>query len=243
MVISGTKIIITGGASGIGRAFARSLGEAGATCWVLDKDLPEDRLTNCEYLKCDISDEHQVTKVVADIDSESGGIDVLVNNAAILRDQVLVGRLGKRVKKHDSADWHDTLGTNLTGTFLMARETCHSMICRKKAGVIVNISSISAAGNAGQSAYAASKAAVSALTVTWAKELANYKIRVAGIAPGFVETGMTKNIPPMFLSQIRNLSPLKRFGTLEEFGHAIKYVIENDYFHGKTLELDGGIRF
>ncbi len=244
MQVAGSNILVTGGASGIGAAFVRSLTDDGARVWVLDCDLAAvDRAGPVQYLQCDVSDEAAVVEAVAHVDEASGGIDVLVNNAAILRDQVLVGKLGKRIKKHDTADWHATLRTNLDGVFFMGREVAASMIARKRGGLIVNISSISRKGNAGQSAYAATKAAVEALTVTWSQELAVYGIRSVAIAPGFVETNMTKAIPPMYLSRLREMSPLKRFGTLEEFGHVIRFVIENDYLHGKTLELDGGIRF
>ena len=107
----------------------------------------------------------------------------------------------------------------------------------------MNISSISRAGNPGQSAYAATKAGIDALTVTWSQELAPYHIRVVAIAPGFAETGMTENIPPVFVDGIKEQTPLKRFGRLDEFGHAVQFVIENDYLNGKVLELDGGLRF
>jgi 3-oxoacyl-[acyl-carrier protein] reductase len=113
----------------------------------------------------------------------------------------------------------------------------------RRPGLIVNVSSISRAGNPGQSAYAASKAAVDALTVTWSQELAIYGIRVVALAPGFIETSMTTRIPPVFLERIRERTPLRRFGTLDEFGHVIEFIVENDYLNGKVLELDGGLRF
>jgi 3-oxoacyl-[acyl-carrier protein] reductase len=170
-------------------------------------------------------------------------MDILVNNAAILRDQALAARLGRTIKRHSLADWEETIRCNLTGVFLMARGASELWIRAKRPGLIVNISSISRHGNPGQTAYAASKGAVDALTVTWSQELAPYGIRVAAIAPGFVETAMTTRIPPVFLDQIRQRTPIKRFGTLDEFGRAIEFVIENDYFSGKVLELDGGLRF
>jgi 3-oxoacyl-[acyl-carrier protein] reductase len=117
------------------------------------------------------------------------------------------------------------------------------MLRARRPGLIVNVSSISRAGNPGQSAYAASKAAVDALTVTWSQELAIYGIRVVALAPGFIETSMTTRIPPVFLERIRERTPLGRFGTLDEFGHVIEFIVENDYLNGKVLELDGGLRF
>jgi 3-oxoacyl-[acyl-carrier protein] reductase len=250
--IAGKNIIITGGASGIGLAFAERLLGLEACVWLLDRDtgaLAEvaqqyaGTRHHVRYRSCDVSKEEQVIETVRDIDVESGGIEVLINNAAVLKDQSLVSKLRGNIKKHSLADWHETLQSNLTGAFLMAREVADLMIRGHRRGVIVNISSISRHGNAGQSAYAASKAGIDALTVTWSHELAIYGIRVVGIAPGFVETPMTARIPRLFLERIRDKSPLKRFGTLAEFGHTIQYVLENDYLHGKTLELDGGLRF
>jgi 3-oxoacyl-[acyl-carrier protein] reductase len=250
--IAGRNIVITGGASGLGLAFAEHLLGLEARLWLLDRDqgalvriAQHLRGTNhhVQYCQCDVGIEREAVNTVQAIEDESGGIDVLINNAAVLKDQALVSKLRGAVKKHSATDWQETLQSNLTGVFLMGREVASMMMRGHRHGVIVNISSISRHGNAGQSAYAASKAGVDALTVTWSQELAMYGIRVVGIAPGFVETAMTAKIPRLFLERIRDKSPLKRFGTFAEFGHTIQYVLENDYLHGKTLELDGGLRF
>jgi 3-oxoacyl-[acyl-carrier protein] reductase len=243
-------VLVTGGASGLGLAMARRLASLGARVWVADRDtatLADLRANGArgllEFITCDVGIEEQAKAAVRQVDERSGGITILINNAAILRDQALVSRLGRTIRSHSLADWEETLRSNLTGTFLMAREVAESMIRARRRGLIVNVSSISRAGNPGQTAYAASKAAVDALTVTWSQELAVYGIRVVALAPGFVETNMTKVIPPMFLSRIRERTPLNRFGTLEEFAHVIQFIVENDYLHGKVLELDGGLRF
>jgi 3-oxoacyl-[acyl-carrier protein] reductase len=252
MNIVGKNIVVTGGASGLGLAFVKQLQDLGAHVWVLDRNCVAlqavaqnfDKATSHpRFLLCDVGIEEQVVQTVKAIEQETDGIDILINNAAVLKDQALISKLRGNIKKHSLSDWQETLTSNLTGIFLMTREVAEGMIRRNRRGLIVNISSISRKGNAGQSAYAASKAGIDALTVTWSQELATYGIRVVGIAPGFVETSMTQRIPTLFLEQIRHKSPLKRFGTLEEFGQTIQYVIENDYFHGKILELDGGMRF
>lgn len=248
MIVSAQRIVVTGGASGIGHAFVRHLSAAGARVWALDNDgaalaAARDATPATHYLHCDVGDEEQVVRTIAEIEEASGGITVLVNNAAVLKDQALVSRVGRHSRKHSLADWQATLHSNLTGTFLMAREVADAMIRARRGGLIVNMSSVSRHGNAGQTAYSATKAAIDALTTTWARELTVYGIRVAAIAPGFVETPMTRRIPPLFLDRIREQTPLKRFGTLDEFGLAIQFVIENDYFNGKVLELDGGLRF
>lgn len=251
MNISGRTVIVTGGASGLGLAFVSHLRGLGAQVWALDCDA--DRIADAKrafsaapelaFLQCDVSDECAVTAAVRHIADNTGRVDVLVNNAAVLRDHSLVSKLGGKIRKHSLADWTSTLQSNLTGTFLMAREVAANMIERKSGGVIINVSSISRKGNPGQTAYAASKAGVDALTRTWADELAIYGIRVVAIAPGFVETNMTKQIPPLFLEQIRNKTPLKRFGTLGEFALTLQFVIENDYLNGTILEVNGGLKF
>jgi 3-oxoacyl-[acyl-carrier protein] reductase len=244
-------VVVTGGASGLGDAFCRHLTGLGARVWAVDRD--RDAVDHAranwppgrrpEYLLADVGAETDATAVFAQLESAAGGVDVLVNNAAVLRDQALVSKLGKRLRKHSLADWDETIRSNLTGPFLMAREAAALMLKTRTKGLIVNVSSISRAGNPGQTAYAAAKSGIDALTVTWARELSPYGIRVAAIAPGFVETSMTKNIPPLFLDRLREATPIKRYGTLDEFANAIAFVIANDYFNGRTLELDGGLRF
>lgn len=250
MEISGSRILITGGASGIGLECARCLSGLGATVIVLDRDDEAlDALGTAQEIdrvitkKCDVSDFAQVESTVCELFDEEDGLDAVINNAAILRDQTLVSRLGKRIKKHSLADWRATLDTNLTGTFLVAREVASAWIQRKRPGVIVNTSSVVRTGNPGQSAYAATKAAVGALTVTWAQELAPYKIRVAAIAYGFAETGMTTRIPHLFLERIRQKSTVGRFAAVDELADGCRFILENDYFAGRTLDLDGGLRF
>lgn len=248
MILADQAVLVTGGASGIGNTFVRHLTAAGARVWAIDNDeaalaTAREHTPNARFLRCDVGVEDEVVATVAAVEQASGGITVLVNNAAVLKDQALVSRVGRRIRKHSLADWQATMHSNLTGTFLMAREIAEAMIQAKRGGLIVNMSSVSRHGNAGQTAYSATKAAIDALTTTWARELSVYGIRVAAIAPGFVETPMTRRIPPLFLDRIREQTPLKRFGTLDEFGLAIRFVIENDYFNGKVLELDGGLRF
>jgi 3-oxoacyl-[acyl-carrier protein] reductase len=111
-----------------------------------------------------------------------------------------------------------------------------------RGGVIINISSISRAGNVGQTNYSAGKAGVAAMTVTWAKKLARYKIRVAGIAPGFCNTRLVAKIPPKILDRITGTIPLRRLAAPEEIGHTALFILQNDYCTGRILEIDGGLR-
>jgi 3-oxoacyl-[acyl-carrier protein] reductase len=249
VTVSEQSVVVSGGASGLGLAFSRHLAGLGARVWALDRDTRALAAASREseeisFLACDVGDEPQVVDAVARVERESGGITILVNNAAVLRDQALVSKVGGKIRTHSLDDWKETIHSNLTGTFLMTREVAAAMIRgKRRAGLIVNISSISRSGNPGQTAYSATKGGIDALTVTWSQEMAVYGIRVVGVAPGFVETPMTSRIPPVFLERLRERTPMGRFGTLDEFARTLQYVIETDYLNGKVLELDGGLRF
>jgi 3-oxoacyl-[acyl-carrier protein] reductase len=138
-------------------------------------------------------------------------------------------------------DFNDVVAVDLIGVFLCGRGTAAHMIRQAYRGVIVNISSISRAGNIGQFNYT-TKADVSAMTAAWLQELARYGIRVAGIAPGFSETRMVVRMKPKLREQFEQRIPLHRFGKLHEIAHSALYILENDYFNGRTLEVDGGLR-
>jgi 3-oxoacyl-[acyl-carrier protein] reductase len=247
--VGGRTALVTGGASGLGLAFAGALASLGARVWVLDRDeaalarAAGELPPSCVLVRCDVGDERQVAEAVAGAGGEAGGIGVLVNSAAVLHDQALVSRLRGRVRQHGVADWHETLRSNLTGVFLVTRAVAAAMVERGGGGLVVNLSSVVRHGNPGQSAYAATKSAVDALTVTWAQELAVYGIRVVGIAPGFVPTPMTARIPALFLDRIRERTPVRRFGTPAEFARTLQFVVDNDYLNGRTIEIDGGLRF
>jgi 3-oxoacyl-[acyl-carrier protein] reductase len=134
------------------------------------------------------------------------------------------------------------IDVNLTGVFLCGREAAERMIRLGNGGLIINISSISKCGNAGQTNYSAAKAGVTALAVVWAKELARYGIRAASIAPGFTRTDLLAGMPPEMLDKVTAPIPLKRLALPEEIGHTAVYIAENDYFTGRAVDIDGGLR-
>jgi 3-oxoacyl-[acyl-carrier protein] reductase len=140
------------------------------------------------------------------------------------------------------AEFHRVIAVDLRGVFLCGREATVQMVESGHGGVIINISSISRAGNIGQTNYAAAKAGVAAMTVTWAKELARHHIRVAGIAPGFSETRMVAAIPPKVKERIASNIPLRRFARPDEIARAALFILQNDYYDGRILEIDGGLR-
>jgi 3-oxoacyl-[acyl-carrier protein] reductase len=244
-------IIITGGCQGLGRAMAEYLAGKGAKLALVDLNLDklDQAVDACNALGvearaylCNVADEDQVTAMVTRVAQDFGAIHGLINNAGILRDGLLIKVKDGEMTKMSLAQWQAVIDVNLTGVFLCTREVAAKMIELNNQGAIINISSISRAGNVGQTNYSAAKAGVAAATVTWAKELARYGIRVAGIAPGFIETEMTGGMKPEALEKMAAGIPLKRMGRPEEIAHSAAYILENDYYSGRILELDGGLR-
>ena len=170
-------------------------------------------------------------------------LDGLVNNAGIVRDALLVKvKDGAVVGRMTMDQWNAVIDVNLSGVFLCAREAAAHMVELGNGGVIVNISSISRVGNAGQSNYSAAKAGVESMGVVWAKELARYGIRVGSIAPGFTHTEILASMRPEMLDKLTAPVPLKRLGRPEEIAHAVLFIFENEFFTGRCLEVDGGLR-
>ncbi len=245
-------IAITGGGQGLGRAMATGLASKGAKLALLD--LNEEKLqetsTLCEELGgagrgylVNISREIEVEDTFNQIIEDYGRLDGLINNAGILRDGLLIkAKDGEVTKRLSLEEWQAVIDVNLTGVFLCGREAATKMIEGNTAGVIINIASISKAGNMGQSNYSAAKSGVEALTVTWAKELARYGIRTAAIAPGFIATEMVASMKPEALEKMASFIPLKRLGKPEEIAHTAVYIFENDYLSGRTIEIDAALR-
>ena len=243
----GKKVIVTGGVRGLGRALVEKLvaREAAVTVFDLDaRGLEELRGlhggVNC--VVCDVSDYDQVVAATTRYHEEFGAADVLVNNAGILYSEPLVKITASGVARHDPAMWNKVLAADLSSVFYMTACVVERMIATRTRGVVVNVSSVAASGNAGQSAYSAAKAGVNALTATWAKELSLMGIRVAAVAPGFTETESTKEaLSEAVLRETVKKVPLRRLGRPEEIADGILSVIENDFFNGKVFELDGGL--
>ena len=252
MQIKNNTFVITGAAQGLGEAISVALASQGAKLALLDVNTERLDQTleacnhagaDCYAFTCDVADETSVRRCFASVEEHLGAIAGLVNNAGILRDGMLIKvKEGAVVDRLSLEQWQQVIDINLTGVFLCGREAATSMIRNDASGVIINISSISRAGNIGQSNYAAAKAGVAALTTTWARELARYNIRSAAIAPGVFETEMVASLKPEAHERITSAVPLQRTGTVAELAHAVEFIIENDYFSGRILELDGGLR-
>jgi len=252
MKLQDAVIAITGGGQGLGRAMGEFLAARGARLALLDvnREHLDEAVRACEaaggqaqgYL-CNVAAESEVEKAFQAIVTDFGRLDGLVNNAGILRDSFLVkARDGAIESRMSLAQWQAVIDVNLTGVFLCGREAATRMIETGTTGCIINISSISRAGNRGQSNYSAAKAGVAALTTVWAGELARYGIRSMCIAPGFIKTSMTASMKPEALEKITAGIPLKRMGRPEEIARTVAFILENDYLSGRVIEVDGALR-
>ena len=253
MQLSALKIIVTGAAQGMGAHFARRLAEAGAQ--VAAGDVKEDGLAalaesakglpgKLHTRKLDVSSEAEVGAFVDWAHGAMGGLNGLVNNAGILRDGLLVkkDRTTGEITKLSKDQWDAVIGVNLTGATLMVRDTVAKMVATEQGpGVIVNMSSVARHGNRGQSNYAAAKAALATNTVTWSREFAPYKVRVGCVAPGMVETPMTQGMNQKARDGLVAAIPVGRIGLPEDLWLAVKFVLECDYFNGRTIDVDGGM--
>ena len=245
-------VVVTGGGRGLGRAMALELAAKGAKLALADlnqQDL-DDTIAQCEekgseargYI-CNVSVEADVEKLFNDVVTDFGAVHGLVNNAGITRDGLFIKvKDGAVVSKMSMDQWNLVMDVNLTGTFLCGREAAIKMIELGIQGCIINISSVSRAGNMGQTNYTATKAGVQAMAVTWAKELSRYGIRAASIAPGYIGTEMVMSMKPEALEKIAAGIPAKRLGKPEEIASTVSFILENDYVNGRCFEVDGGLR-
>jgi 3-oxoacyl-[acyl-carrier protein] reductase len=252
MEMQNKTIVVTGAGRGIGRAIAVQLAGRGANLALFDLNAEElahtaERCGNesvqARAYQVNVSHEGEVGAAMARVREDFGRLDGLVNNAGIVRDGLLVKvKDGHVVGRMTMEQWEAVIGVNLTGVFLCAREAAAQMIECGNGGVIVNISSISRVGNAGQTNYSAAKAGVESMAVVWAKELARYGIRVGAVAPGFTDTEIVASMRPEMRDKLTAPVPLKRLGKPEEIASAVQFIFENDFFTGRCLELDGGLR-
>ncbi len=236
--------VVTGAARGIGRAVVLELLKQGRE--VVGLDINAEQLTelenvvkeagfSCQTHCIDITDTKKFTELLESLASEYGGIGILVNNAGITRDGLIL--------RMSDEDFDKVIEVNLRAAFVAIRTAARSMV-RNKFGRIINLSSVSGVmGNAGQANYSASKAGLIGLTKTVARELASKKITANAIAPGFIATDMTNKLPQLVKDAAVKLIPLRRMGTVDDIAKAIAFLASDDagYITGQVLCVDGGM--
>jgi len=225
-------VIVTGGAGGIGRATVEAFAREGAKTVVWN--VPD----------VDVTQPEAVAAATADVIEQHGRIDVLVNNAGIVRDaQLIKWKDGEIVSQMDDATFDAVIDVNLKGVFFCTRAVVPHMI-RGGGGVVLNASSIVGLyGNFGQTNYAATKAGVISFTQTWARELGRYKIRVNAVAPGFIATNMVKAMPPKVLETMAARTPIGKVGEPADIANAYVWLASDaaKFVHGAVLSVDGGL--
>lgn len=244
MHIENKHCVVTGAGRGLGKQIALDLAEKGAiihACDISDEAMlglkNDSKNPSMTFHVCNVADEEDVKGLFAGLEQ----VDVLVNNAGITSDGLLLRLKDDVATMMPLENFQKVLDVNLTGVFLCAREAA-AIMAKAAGGVVINISSVSRAGNFGQTNYSAAKAGVDAMTVTWSKELAKYKVRCVAIAPGYINTEMVAAIKPEVLNKITSQVPLKRLGEMHEISQTVCFIIENDFVNGKILEIDGGLR-
>jgi 3-oxoacyl-[acyl-carrier protein] reductase len=252
MDLRGKTILITGAGRGLGAAMAKRLAAQGAGLALVDlderglvavRDACRALGVRAETYSANVAAEQDVVATFDRVVADFGRLDGSIANAGILRDGLLVkAKDGEVTGKLSLEQWQSVIDVNLTGVFLCGREAAERMIRQRNGGCIINISSLSRAGNFGQSNYSAAKAGVAALTVVWAKELARHEIRVNAIAPGFIKTEMVASMKPEILEKMAAQIPAQRLGEPDEIAAAAEFIFANDYLNGRILEIDGGQR-
>jgi len=246
-------VVITGAAAGIGRATALRFAEAGAqiAAWdVSAKTAPQLESAvqwaggECQFQAIDVTNAKAVETAAAAVVERWGRIDVLINNAGIVRDAQLVKWNGGSPESIMSEDtWDSVIGVNLKGVFLVTRAIVPHMI-KGGGGVILSAASVvGLLGNFGQTNYVASKAGVIGMTRTWARELGKHKIRVNAVAPGFIATDMVRAMPPKVLEAMVARTPMGRAGTPEDVANAYFWLASDQasFIHGTVISVDGGV--
>ena len=244
MKVDSSVALVTGGANGLGLVIANHLVAQGAKVIVVDRDeealsgLP-DEMVNYQL---DVTKPDEVKSVVEDIAKQHGKIDILVNNAGVIFSEPLVNVMNPSGMMHDYQRFRDSITVNMDSVFIMTSAVVEKMVISRTKGVIVNISSISACGNEGQTAYSAAKGAVNAMTVTWSKELGRFGIRCNAVAPGFIGTDSTHQaLNESTLKHIKENTPLRRLGEAIDVAKAVSSVVENDFITGVVLDVNGGL--
>ncbi len=252
--LGGRIVIITGAATGIGKATALRFAQEGARVvgWDINSETSREFAGELQQAggsgtlrSVDVSRSNDVNAAVDAATAEYGTIDVLINNAGIIRDaQLIKARDGEIAAMMSDEDWASVIDVNLSGTFHTTRAVAKKMIASGRGGVILNASSVVGLyGNFGQTNYVASKAGVIGMTKVWARELGRYGIRVNAVAPGIIDTEMTQQMPESIRSSMVQRTPIRRMGRVEDIANAYLWLASEaaSFVHGAVLSVDGGV--
>lgn len=245
MLLEGKKALVTGGSRGIGREIVLRFLREGASVWYIDlaegdslaefQSIASEHGATATFKEGNVADEESVNTVVAEILEESGGLDALVNNAGITRDNLLFRMSAK--------EWNDVLSVNLTSAFYMSKLVVRQM-ARQRSGSVINVASIvGIIGNAGQVNYSASKAGMIGLTKSMAREVAARNVRINAVAPGFINTKMTQELTEDQQNALKTQIPMGRIGEPEEVAKAIVFLASDlaSYLTGQVIHVTGGL--
>jgi 3-oxoacyl-[acyl-carrier protein] reductase len=237
------SMVIAGSSGDIGSYLVRHfLAEEWTVIGLDQRDPAPDAPAELVFRRCDLADAGMVAGVIDELAGAHGPCDVLVNCAGLIANSPLVRLEDGRWTVHDASLWDRVIAACLTSAFNTTGVVVKHMLAARKKGLIVNISSISAKGSVGQVAYSAAKAGLDGLTRTLARELGPLGIRVVGVAPGYVDTGSTRNnVPAPRLAKVVSAVPIRRLGQVSEIAAAVAFVIANEYVNGTILEVDGGL--
>jgi 3-oxoacyl-[acyl-carrier protein] reductase len=245
MLLEGKKALVTGGSRGIGREIVLAFLREGASVWFIDlaegdslgeyQSIAKEHGQTATFKEANVADEESVTAAIQEILDESGGLDVLVNNAGITRDNLLFRMSAK--------EWNDVISVNLTSAFFTSKLVVRQM-AKQRSGSVINVASIvGIIGNAGQVNYSASKAGMIGLTKSTAREVAARNVRVNAVAPGFINTKMTQNLTEEQQNALKTQIPMGRIGEPEEVAKAIVFLASDlaTYLTGQVIHVTGGL--
>ena len=244
MMLTDKLVLVTGASRGIGQAIALTLGSAGATVIgtattekgvnAISKQFVEHKI-NGQGMILNVTDDNNITELIKNINEKYGAVDILINNAGITRDNILI-----RMKQEE---WDEIINTNLASVFKMSKAVLRGMM-KKKAGRIISITSVvGAMGNSGQTNYAAAKAGIMGFTKSLAREVGSRGITVNTVAPGFIQTEMTENLPNEQKETLASQIPMGRLGSVEEIAQVVLFLAGDggSYITAQTLHVNGGM--
>jgi len=243
-MLTGKLVLVTGASRGIGQAIALTLGNAGATvigtatsengAEAISKQFTEHKITG-QGMILNVTEDNNIAELMKNINEQYGAVDILINNAGITRDNILI-----RMKQEE---WDEIIDTNLASVFKMSKAVLRGMM-KKKAGRIISITSVvGAMGNSGQTNYAAAKAGIMGFTKSLAREVGSRGITVNTIAPGFIQTDMTDNLPDEQKEALASQIPMGRLGSVEEIAQVVLFLAGDggSYITAQTIHVNGGM--